>query len=155
MRRRRGGVQPRQADPRLDGQPGKDRLHRPIGSGTNLQGLQPGGDRRRARRRQRSICAGEEGRRRRSAGPTGAARRLRRKPRARSARRADVDRQLQAGLPRQAVSEGHAARERSRGGQRRLDAGQRRRRSAAECADRVRRRRSRLRGAGDGAGQDG
>ena len=61
-----------------------------VGRGADLQGLQPGGDRRRARRRQRSVRAREEGRRRRGAGAPGAARRLRREPRARSARRADA-----------------------------------------------------------------
>ena len=44
-------------------------------------------------------------------------------PRARSPRRAHAHRQLQAGLPRAALPEGSAARERSRGGQRRRDAG--------------------------------
>ena len=120
------------------GNPEKVDPHRPLRRRADLQGLQPDRDRRRARRRQRSVRAREEGRRRRRARAPGAARRLRGEPRARGPRRADADRQLQAGIPRQAVSEGHAARERSGGGQRRLDAGQRRRRAAAERADRVR-----------------
>ena len=45
----------------------------------------------------------------------GAARRLRGEPRARSPRRADAQRQLQAGLPHEALSEGSAAGERSGG----------------------------------------
>ena len=76
----------------VHGQRREDRPHRPVRRRADLQGLQPDGDRRRARRRQRGVRAREEGGRRRRARAPGAARRLRREPRARSARRADADR---------------------------------------------------------------
>ena len=54
----------RQADPRRDGQPRAHRPHRRVRRRADLQGLQPDGDRRRARRRQRGVRARAEGRRR-------------------------------------------------------------------------------------------
>ena len=72
-----------------------------------------------------AFALAQEGRRRRGARAAGAARRIRREPRARSPRRADADRQLQARLPHEALSEGSAARERSGVSQRRRDAGDR------------------------------
>ena len=99
-----------------------------IGAGrrrAGLQGLQSDRDWRRARRRQRGLRAREKSRRRCRARAPGAARRIRREPRPRSPRRTDAHRQLQAGLPHEALSEGSATRERSRGGQRRRDAGHR------------------------------
>ena len=74
-----------------------------VGRGTDLQDLQSDRDRRRAGRRQRGVRAREEGRRRRGARAAGAARRLRGEPRPRSPRRADAERQLQAGIPHEAV----------------------------------------------------
>ena len=73
-----------------------------------------------------AIRAREESRRRRREGAAGAARRLRGEPRARSPRRADAHRQLQTGLPHEAVSEGSAAGERGRGRERRRDSRNRR-----------------------------
>ena len=87
-RRRGRGRRARASGARSHGQPRAHRAHRRVGIGSALQGLQPDGDRRHARRGQRSLRARAQGRRRSGPCAHGAARRIREQPCARRARRA-------------------------------------------------------------------
>ena len=78
-----------EADPRRDGQSRKGDPRRRLRRRADHQGLQPDGDRRHTRRRQRSVRAGDQGRRRSGQGARGAARRICRQPRPRGPRRTD------------------------------------------------------------------
>ena len=99
-------VERARAGARGDGQQRTHRAHRSFGIGSAVQGLQPDGDRRHARRGQRSVRARAQGGRRSGTRSDGSARRLRQQPCARRARRADSELELRARISHATLREG-------------------------------------------------